>query len=67
MPGQWSARKAQLAVAEYKKEVEDTEKFNKASEYTLGKWTRQQWGTKSKKNSVVGKKATGERYLPKKA
>ena len=34
---------------------------------SLGKWTRQKWGTKSGKNSVVGKKATGERYLPKKA
>ena len=28
-------------------------------------WTEKDWGTKSGKNSVVGKKATGERYLPK--
>lgn len=29
------------------------------------KWTNQDWGTKSGKNSIVGSKATGERYLPK--
>ena len=28
-------------------------------------WTEQDWGTKSGNNSIVGKKATGERYLPK--
>ena len=28
-------------------------------------WTKQDWGTKSGKNSIVGKDATGERYLPK--
>ena len=29
------------------------------------KWTGQDWATKSGKNSIVGKDATGERYLPK--
>jgi len=29
------------------------------------KWTDQDWSTKSGKNSIVGKNATGERYLPK--
>ena len=29
------------------------------------KWTEQDWGTKSGKNSIVGKDATKERYLPK--
>jgi hypothetical protein len=29
------------------------------------KWSDQDWGTKSGKNSIVGKNATGERYLPK--
>ena len=29
------------------------------------KWSGQDWGTKSGKNSIVGKTATGERYLPK--
>ena len=67
-PGQWSARKAQLAVAEYKKRGGKYAKNSAKSKNTsLGKWTRQKWGTKSGKNSVVGKKATGERYLPKKA
>ena len=67
-PGQWSARKAQLAVAEYKKKGGRYAKNSaKPKNTSLGKWTRQDWGTKSGKNSVVGKKATGERYLPKKA
>ena len=29
------------------------------------KWSDQDWGTRSGKNSIVGKNATGERYLPK--
>ena len=32
----------------------------------MSKWTKEKWGTKSGKNSTQGKKATGERYLPKK-
>ena len=62
-PGQWSARKAQLAVAEYKKRggkyVGKPSKNN-----SLRKWTRQKWRTKSGKNSIMGKGASGERYLP---
>jgi len=34
---------------------------------SLKKWTKEEWGTKSGKPSTQGKKATGERYLPKKA
>ena len=34
---------------------------------SLSSWTKEEWGTKSGKNSTQGKKATGERYLPKKA
>jgi hypothetical protein len=37
------------------------------SQKSLKKWTKEEWGTKSGKNSTQGKKATGERYLPKKA
>ena len=37
------------------------------SQKSLKKWTKQEWGTKSGKPSTQGKKATGERYLPKKA
>ena len=31
------------------------------------RWHKEDWGTKSGKNSTQGKNATGERYLPKKA
>ena len=34
---------------------------------SLSKWTKEEWGTKSGKPSTQGAKATGERYLPKKA
>ena len=61
-PGQWSARKAQMAVQEYKKrgggyaddgaDREDTD---------LHEWTEEDWGTKSGEESGE----TGERYLPK--
>lgn len=39
----------------------------KAPQKSLKKWTKEKWGTKSGKPSTQGKKATGERYLPKKA
>lgn len=61
-PGQWSARKAQMASAEYKKEGGGYE-GKKAKDNHLQQWTDEEWGTKSGKES--GK--TGERYLPKKA
>ena len=34
---------------------------------SLKRWTAEEWGTKSGKPSTQGPKATGERYLPKKA
>ena len=37
------------------------------SQNSLDSWTKEDWGTKSGKNSTQGKKASGERYLPKKA
>ena len=61
-PGQWSARKAQMAVQEYKEEGGGYE-GKKSSDNHLKQWTDEEWGTKSGKES--GK--TGERYLPKKA
>ena len=61
-PGQWSARKAQLAVQRYKK-AGGGYKGKDTGKTSLDKWTKQDWGTKSGKPS--GK--TGERYLPKKA
>jgi hypothetical protein len=39
----------------------------KKSQKSLKKWTKEDWGTKSGKPSTQGSKATGERYLPKKA
>jgi hypothetical protein len=39
----------------------------KAPQKSLKKWTKEKWDTKSGKPSTQGKKATGERYLPKKA
>lgn len=39
----------------------------KAPQKSLKKWTEEDWGTKSGKPSTQGPKATGERYLPKKA
>ncbi len=61
-PGQWSARKAQLAVHDYKAEGGGYE-GKKTADNHLAQWTDESWGTKSGKES--GK--TGERYLPKKA
>jgi hypothetical protein len=39
----------------------------KKPQASLKAWTREGWGTKSGKPSTQGSKATGERYLPKKA
>ncbi len=59
-PGQWSARKAQKAVHDYKAEGGEYE-GKKTADNHLAQWTKEEWGTKSGKES--GK--TGERYLPK--
>ena len=61
-PGEWSARKAQMAVQRYKAEGGGY-KGRKAADNHLAQWTREDWGTKSGDAS----KATGERYLPKQA
>jgi len=62
LPGQWSARKAQLAVKLYK---DKGGKYNgrKSSRNSLHQWTIQNWTTKSGLPSLL----TGERYLPAKA
>jgi hypothetical protein len=39
----------------------------KRPQKSLVKWTQEDWGTRSGKPSTQGPKATGERYLPKKA
>jgi len=61
-PGQWSARKAQYAVQQYKKRGGGYE-GKKSTDNHLRKWTREDWGTQSGNPSGE----TGERYLPKKA
>lgn len=66
-PGQWSARKAQLATQRYKKSGGSYTGPKTKAQKSLSKWTNEDWGTKSGKNSTQGNKATGERYLPKKA
>jgi hypothetical protein len=63
--GQWSARKAQLVAQEYKAEGGGYSGGKSKTQKSLSKWTKEDWGTKSGKPSVQGKKATGERYLPK--
>jgi hypothetical protein len=65
--GQWSARKAQLATQRYKKSGGSYSGPKTEAQKSLSKWTKEDWGTKSGKPSTQGKKATGERYLPKKA
>ena len=66
-PGQWSARKAQLATQQYKKSGGGYSGPKTKAQKSLSKWTDEKWGTKSGKPSTQGPKATGERYLPKKA
>jgi hypothetical protein len=66
-PGQWSARKAQLATQRYKKSGGGYSGPKTKAQESLSKWTKEDWGTKSGKPSTQGPKATGERYLPKKA
>ena len=58
---EWSARKAQLAVALYKKSGGGY-RGKKSSSNSLSKWTKQNWTTSS------GKPSGGKRrYLPEKA
>jgi hypothetical protein len=66
MGGKHSARAMQEAVRLYK-ERGGGYSGAKSSENKLAKWTKEDWGTKSGKPSTEGPKATGERYLPKKA
>jgi hypothetical protein len=66
-PGQWSARKAQLVAQQYKKAGGGYTGSKSKKQKSLSKWTKEEWGTRSGKPSTQGSKATGERYLPKKA
>ena len=57
--GEWSARKAQMAVQEYKKRGGNYQ-GKKSKDNHLAQWTKEDWGTKSGKKSGD----TPERYLP---
>jgi Family of unknown function (DUF5872) len=61
-PDQWSARKAQLAVQEYKRRGGGY-RGRKPKDSSLEQWTEEEWGTKSGRKSLE----SGERYLPKRA
>jgi hypothetical protein len=64
-PGQWSARKAQIATARYKKRG-GSYKGKKSSKNNLSRWTKQKWRTSDGSKSRQPGKAT-KRYLPDKA
>jgi hypothetical protein len=61
--GQWSARKAQLAVHVYKERGGGYVGQKDDAHNSLHQWSEEDWGTKSGRKS----EDTGERYLPKKA
>jgi len=63
----WTARKAQMLAQQYKAKGGGYKGAKTAKQKSLSKWTKEEWGTKSGKPSTQGPKATGERYLPKKA
>jgi hypothetical protein len=67
MGGKHSARAMQLATKYYKDSGGGYEgKKPSAKSNKMKRWQKEDWGTKSGKNSTEGKEATGERYLPKK-
>jgi hypothetical protein len=64
-PGKWSARKAQLSVALYKKRGGGY-KGKKSPSNSLVRWTKEDWGyIDDNKKSRKSRKRSG-RYLPKK-
>jgi len=69
-PGQWSARKAQIVAAEYKKKGGGYTGGPSSSQKSLKKWTKEEWQTKDGKPAIrkdsSGKTVT-DRYLPKAA
>lgn len=62
-PGEWSARKAQLAGKIYKDKGGSYTGPKTEAQKSMSKWSKEEWTTKSGKPSSK----TGERYLPKKA
>ena len=62
--GGHSARAMQLAAKIYKDRGGKYTGGKTKAQKSMTKWTSQKWRTKSGGNSVIGKDATGERYLP---
>lgn len=60
--GQWSARKAQMAVHLYQERGGGYVGQKDDAHNSLHQWTEEKWGTKSGRKSAD----TGERYLPEK-
>lgn len=67
MGGKHSARAMQLAGKIYREKGGGYTGEKTEAQKSMTKWTKEEWGTKSGKPSTQGPKATGERYLPKKA
>jgi len=61
-PGQWSARKAQLAVLRYKKSGGGYSGPKTKAQQSLSKWTKQKWRTSDGKPAK--RKGGTTRYLP---
>ena len=67
MGGKHSARAMQLAGKIYKEKGGSYSGAKTKAQKDLTTWIKEDWDTKSGKPSTQGPKATGERYLPKKA
>lgn len=61
-PGQWSARKAQLATMRYKKAGGKYSGRKTKAQENLSKWTREKWRTSDGKPAA--RKGGTTRYLP---
>ena len=61
-PGQWSARKAQLATLRYKKSGGGYSGPKTKAQQSLSKWTKQKWRTSDGKPAK--RKGGTTRYLP---
>ena len=64
-PGQWSARKAQMLAAAYKKAGGGYKGGKSKTQRSLSSWTRQKWRTSDGKPAIRGN--VTRRYLPAKA
>ena len=64
-PGEWSARKAQLATLRYKKSGGGYSGPKTKAQKSLSKWTREKWRTSDGKPAA--RKGGTTRYLPDKA